>query len=1243
MFSRPNFLQKPQYREIEYKANLLYAKSQYENSEVIDDSAADVSINPPADLKTLQDFISKFTDQFEFFPDFFKNLNSNFKLVINTKNNVSIKLIITSLIAKIWKCIKLFLLKLNLDIVNIINSLNIDEKVNLSKIDFANLFEFNLSFGNYFDNIFSRSIEKSDSFPFANDAINFKLTISSEDDPNITEYLVPMVKQDLFIHNYVSYSVSIAPGLLGSSYKFNFPIYQSLSANLFNNFNSQNAYIFKEANVAPSIYTLSQDQALTNCFWFNFKNALEPEKATGFKLWDTVMFFGSEGAISDRGIVTNFNFELFNGKKKIKNTLSVKAGFEVDNVGVLDKKENKKPEYGYLLDLSFDIPKKVWTHVCLLQYLIKPENIVLDSPDSSSKNRFIYELFINDQKTTLSIDILSIGRILQTMYPKIYNQNPFETSKQLTSLKGERSLTDFSFNALFSDIKLFKFEASITTRKDSQGSLISLPDEAILTNAFYSAKFLKFAKFADDLLLIGSSIDSTVIYKSFMKQFGLMPPPNPQNVTEQATLGNYKFQDIYNPPDSKIVQNFNSIFQLGFPKVSLLNNDFILIEVMFDADFIIKTFQKAALETTTQNNSTIKELDYNDNYVELKIFDFERKSQFKKNLDFYDLQHKQKAFFAKSNINSENKPFYHYVITLEIKNSFDLNLNSTIKNRFFEFKVFVNYFNLEKQNTSFFINSGISDFSNYDRYYILPKTVVYPFTAEAAVKKDCASFIQSAFLDVNIIEQNYFFYKYYSIPNIISSFFYNLKFNQALDFQNSKNYIYQPALIPWTYNQISINDSYINFDLKYKPLSNSTLKNKLTLYSIFKFYYNENYEMQMLKPSFNYFESFYEAIITKNKIQNLNLKIPFKNEEIEVLASKNYLNAGVDCVLFTINLRENFKFAKQFNVDCYEPNLLIRIFYIKTYKKTATYCIMVKRNNVDDLVKVPNEYIQVFSLATRVELDTKAANGDSSNHFFHLKFQEYDDLFFDKNIINGNNVNTVPAFRPQSLYFNIIIQRVTAEVLLYDFPSNPAKSCVAHLKSNLYPLAFKEENLEANLLKQTVKDKVNGFTQLEPNLLTFSVSDSENLSSDLDQNIFATQLPDYEDSGLGYFNNYPNGFGKLRLSIIKSCLADRVISLIKTDYRDIYFKNTPNADIVFSIFESKGTFIFNKFCYKSYTAMFYTTEDLNGTISEKIVINSHIVAIDILKFRNITFEFVTETQDSKKNIIIKVSKKKIKI
>lgn len=1209
MFSKCNFLQNRQFQEIAYKGD-LYENRQFARSELVEESVA--TINSIAELADLQVFIIDFNVFSENFPDLLKNLNYNTELA---NSALSARLIFTSFVAKVKKFIEQFSQKLNLNLMQMINTLNADGVVNnSSNYDFDSLFDLQLSFGNFFTDIFSKSN------PYAADALNFRIEPSVDTSSSEAAYTLLIERPKLFIHDYVSFSIRFAPSLLGANYKLNFPIFQSLSANLFNAFNSQNAYFYNGSNLfpaKPSAYSVSQEQALTHCFWFSFKNALNPEKAN-FKLSDTLTFHSAEDKIGTRGIRTSFDFELLPLSEKI-NKLSVKAYFEVDNANSQDEKARSD-----LLSLSSEVPKKAWNHICLFTYAFKAEKIMSDPITTASKNKFGYELYLNDQRYSVTFDLLSLGNKLIAMYPKLFMLNPFLSLQVLWQLKGARSLIDLSANALFSDLKLFKFDANMATRKDANGNSISLPDESVLKNAFFSAKFLKFTKFADDLLLIGSSLDSAAIFETHAKGLSLL---STQSAPHLGGLENYKFESFFNPADANnAVKNYNSIFQLGFPKVVLLEN-FVNVEVIFEGDFVIKTFQKASLATTLKNFS-MKEFDFNENYVELRIFDFERKSEFKKNLDFYDLQFKQKAAFPLANINSSNKPFYHFVVVLEIKSTFDL--VSTLKKEIFEFKLFVNYFNFERAKTSsLFINNGISDTLNFDRNYIFSKTLIYPFFAEEAVFHDHENFIRSAYLNSNKIQENYFLCRNYPNSNNAISYFYNLKFNQALDFQQSRNIIYQANLVPFAYSEESNADSQIKFRFTPRQVKKPYSKNTFTFYSLFTFNLNLNHEQQMLKPFQNYFESLFES--NKSRIPNSNLKIPYRDANIQIFPSKNYVRAlAPECVFFTIKTRDQFNLAKQFSVFSDEPNLQISIFYIKTFKNSATYCIKIEKIGIANQASPPSQFIKVFSFATRTDSAAVLSDADS-NVFFYLKFLQIDDLFFNR-INDFSGLSRELVFAPQYLDINISIQRAFAENLCFDFTGAFLKNCVLHLKSNLYMGMFDFEYPEANLIKPGINATVSAFAQQQPNLLTFSVANLEDLNTNLSSNIVAIPPP-YEDG-------YTFDFGKVKMNVIKSCLNDQIISLIKTDYRDFYFKNGTgrnNTDIVFSLFESKVVFVFNKFCYNVYIGRFYTVENFDGSVSiSRSVIDSDILAIDILKVRSITFEFETQTQEANSTITIKV-------
>jgi len=181
------------------------------------------------------------------------------------------------------------------------------------------------------------------------------------------------------------------------------------------------------------------------------------------------------------------------------------------------------------------------------------------------------------------------------------------------------------------------------------------------------------------------------------------------------------------------------------------------------------------------------------------------------------------------------------------------------------------------------------------------------------------------------------------------------------------------------------------------------------------------------------------------------------------------------------------------------------------------------------------------------------------------------------------------------------------------------------MKSNLFPSGFDEENLESNLLKPELLTKVNRFSQLEPNLFNFSPPSFDSLNPNLSTSIHSLLLP-YDKKSFDY--------GKTRISVIKSCLSSQIITLIKTDYSDIYFDNSVNSEIVFSVFESKATFVFNKHCYIGYTQRWYSTGNFEGTSNGKISIINDILAIDILNVRSITFEFESKSSDGLFNLTV---------
>jgi hypothetical protein len=959
--------------------------------------------------------------------------------------------------------------------------------------------------------------------------------------------------------------------------------------------------------MTPSSYTLiqEQNQALTNCFWFNFKNSLKPEKAN-FKLTDTVLFYSLEGQIGNIGIRTSFDFELLYLNEN-SNSLNIKIYYQADNDASLSIKA-----FDNLLSISVVTQKKTWNHFCVLQYQQNPRSLV--EAQGKSKNRFSYEVFLNDQQKSVSLDLLDIGKQLLLMYPITNYDYRFSATALLSSLRGSRSLSNVNGNGIFSDFKLFKFTKDVAARKDIDGNLVSLPDERLIRNLFYSAKFFKFAKFSDDSLLIGSSIDSTVL-DSFAKGFNLLTP---LSAPELILVDNYKFLDFFNLGDSNSHKIYNSIFQIGFPKIIVLEN-FIKIQLMFEGDFIIKAFQRAALGSFEGKNF---ELDLEGDLVDVEISDFERKSIFAKSLDFYELQSKFDFFFLNANINLENKFAYHFIISLVIRNS--LNLNTTVKKESFEFKLFVGHlFNFNNQKISLFVNDGISSISNFDRNYILPKTTIFPIAVELASKDNFSEFIKNSFLDVNKINESYYFYKNFPITHLGSIFFYNLKFNQALDFQQSITNIYQRILVPFLYNQISVNYPTISFRFDKKTNSNSYSKRTFTLYSVFNFSYNENNEMQMLKPYMNSFESTFQVKDRNTKTADLNLSIPFNQNNIQILPERNHYAPKAQCLMFTIKTKDQFNIAKEFKVISDEPNLIIKVFYIKSYKNSATYCLNIDRVGLTDTANtLPLEYENVFSFSTQFDLNVSTSIIDPSA-FFHVKFLPVDEQFFNK--INYDINSNSLKFTPVSILFFILIQRVSAEILYFDFNNATQPSCVLHMKSNLFPSGFKEESLESNLLKPELKTKVDRFSQLEPNLFNFSPPSLDSLNPNLSTSIFSLILP-YEEKSFDY--------GKTGISVIKSCLSSQIISLIKTDYRDIYFDNSVNSEIVFSVFESKATFVFNKHCYISYTQRWYSTGNFEGTSNGKISIINDILAIDILNIRSITFEFESKSSDGLFNLTV---------
>ncbi len=665
MYSEKNIYIYPQYQILEYNNNLInqkkYCCSEYVfdqkidlfgKSEIIDFIEKDISYYQTTNQKA-QYTIDSFLSSLKSFPDVFKNLEYDSKITSGSNSN---KLIFTKFMEKIEEFYKNFLKNLNINLLQIIKKLNINSS--LTEANFKDVLEFKVIFSNSFSDIFEKDKEIKQY-----DDLSYSLTNVNE------EYILNIAKPNLFIHNFVSFGIYLKENFL-ENYSKKFPLYQSLNQNLFNSFNKEDVYHLHEYNQDNEIisnFQLLIGEAFSNCFWINFKNL--------DKLEDNFVIFTDNLTFRDEnnnliGNELEFKFEISlptdENLNDINNSIMIfKISYILLNYKIIEK-SNIRTIY----------KKGYWNHICLFLY---PLDNNFSGVSTLIRNSFNYEIFINDKKTTLNFDLLDIGQSLTYSYFNL--QNPYLTNMRMNNIIFDRSLSNPSHSLLFNDYKMYKI-APIILNLD-----LSVTSDNILTinNLFHTMKYIKAPNLSNDYSLISGNIYNQA-FDEFYSNLSHITLKNDQGI---KNIENLKKINFLNSAENK---NYDSIFQIGFPKLIILEN-YINIKIMFEGDFIIKSFQKAFFKEKINPNV----LDFDDQYVEFKIFDIERKSVFAYSLDFFSLQKKIDVYFPISYITTlTNRNNYYFTISLQIKNTFDYQNLVTKDN--YEFKLIVKYIMFNKSN-----------------------------------------------------------------------------------------------------------------------------------------------------------------------------------------------------------------------------------------------------------------------------------------------------------------------------------------------------------------------------------------------------------------------------------------------------------------------------------------------------------------------------------------------------------------
>jgi len=1164
MFSRTEFIRAPQYQEILYVYNFDLTKEYYRSQYIEDFNSKDSKDNNYMNLKSVTDkknFIDSFMAFQVQFPDFFKNLNYDTE---NIFYKYTTKLILKDFIRKVERFSLNIFKMLNLDFNKLINKLN--KNTDLSTVQsFEDMFEIKLIFANEFHNIFERFIYQSEeNLSYFIDIVK-NLPINERFDYNLT---LPLSK--IFIHDYISFSINIKESLLNNNGLY-IPIYHSLSPNLFNKFNKENIYTLNKTvqlTQVPIKLKPSKAEVLTNCFWINFLS---------------IETFPQIFSIDDKLILNNSQ-DSTTLKCELPITIYLKFTETSLNLNISSMISDINTRLD-LFNKNFIVKKGSWNHICIFVHPLVNNNLLNGTDIITNFNYFI---FINELKNQIDIDLLKIKEdIMKNMD---FQNNCFFKANNFNLVDIERKLLNTN-NVLVSDFKIYKLNKILTN------NYITLADTGI-NNLLYTAKYLKFPMYSYDCMVItGSLIPSNCqdFYKIFNQNFINYLPINSN---ENNFIEIYKHIDFINVKNFK---SYKSIFQLGYPKILVLEN-YINIKLMFDGDFIIKSFQKA-FHTKTLN---YQEIDYKTDYMLLQIFDFEKKKNFTKKFDFYTLQNVINAYFPIENFYiSTNKNFYHFILNLEIMNTLDsLNDDKNI----YEFKLFVNndiFF--ERKNVTLFLNDAISFNSIYERNYNYPQIINYGFYTEDEESIITNNIEKSFYLDLNKFQFNYNMYYYINFPTTEKKRHYlmTIKLNQGSYLKYFNNKLNYNSVSYFNLTAIYNSDNKIKS--KISCISTTNTYNDIILNYFITLTNKENLDLQIFKP---YIYSFTLSQKVKNsEIVKVNYQIPVINKNIQIIPERNYIILSENILYFTIYMRDQFNFYKKFSIISDEYNLIFNIYFVKSFKNAYTYCLILDKKidiNKEEITFI--KYNKVYSQESKI----KNSQEYDLEVFYYVKFFDIDEMFFNR-IQNFSEENTI--FSPPEIVFEIQIKRISTEMIMFE--NRDDKTCFFYIKNSLFPVAFKEQNI--NDFNSTFL-KPKNYDFMEKNFLRFSYDFLPNIDIDISNFIDIQNIP---------FKSETFKHEKTVLNRISSCNREQIFTLIKTDIREL--KNRNDEEIVFSLFESRAIFIINSFCFNSFSSKTFIFRYFNGT-SENEACSTHIISKNILGISNITFIYQLREESFERSI-----------
>lgn len=952
MFSSKSALIKlPQIQNIFFNDTIIETPNQrFSNSKLIYDSDPKYPQEAldSTDAAALQALVDDFKKNMLSFPDFFMNVNYN---TIESDVKYQTVLLLETYVQKLKIFQEKFFNKILVSKKDLYEVLNTDK--NISDSDAENTV---LSFKNYFDVflIFSNNDKRFDPYVSSNEVKSLTLEVALNSTSNDTELALVVNKTNLYYYKFLTVGIFLKNTVDENDF-IHFPIASLTTSNLFNSFSSDNVYRIKADEVDTDRVDIFSTNVFSNSFWFNFQDPNLSNNILIIK--DYITFYSSEGQYGISGAKATLEISALNktDSSSTSNQMYLRVSLE-ESLGITNLIPRKSFEILYTEE-NFNKYGK-WNHICIFLYVYY--EAIYNDPNKSYKNVMVYDIILNDYRYQLNTDIYDMGENFKT---ELTSVNPYDPKKKINKINIIRRYNKKTQSLLLSDFKFIKFSMLMQLNSPFSKNIFSefYPKE-IMRNLFIPTKYYRFSYSGINSKIITALSNPDLIKLNTLKDNLEFVTPSKLSLN---FLENYQFEPFVNYEAEK---NYNKIFQVGFPKLKIYE-DLVGIKILFDGDFIIKSYQKAFFNQ--YNNFTLfssenQSLDYYIPYMELKVLDSENKISFSKKLNFIDLQDEFDAYFPSSGLSSNSYGFY-YLIALNITNrminqtlsnnminSFS-NISTTDTYEFYEFRLYMSLI-----QTSYTTSNNLKDFSLlnkantpnsfFQRNFIANKLISYrsSFNYEDGNWDPMNDF----YLNLNTIGSSYMITKTLSYEYIKGSPTFSQQYKLSLN-ENLASSIFQIYSKEEKFQMIPSPSDITSNELRYSisPLSTSITKfnsnpTKLLSLEIAAFFKsNQNYFLTNFQTFTSNIESYKDVSFVK--AMDGNYVLPNYDKFFEVFISDNKLNLGsYNGRIFTIYSKSNKmnRLKKQFSISTKCRNLIIKIYLIGTFKNYETYIIYLEEN-----------------------------------------------------------------------------------------------------------------------------------------------------------------------------------------------------------------------------------------------------------------------------------------------------------